>query len=357
MTQESVQAAAKANLERIVTNGMANAGPVIQRVLDEVPTDSVVKASAMTFQVLSSGQLYFGTSGNNWFAHQNALGQIVARAGVPMPYARSLAAGGDKHDGQMWRRDLLSHIMREHYSNDPGRYLIRSVGDQARGFLSDRYRRLDSRPLLDSFVTACKAIDAVPYEGVATEVRTSVRAILPRVFEPVPGEFMVFGLSWHNSDYGAGTYSVNAFALRLICLNGMIGETSMKQVHLGRRLDENLEFSARTYALDTQTMTSATADIVKSVMGDRAIERRIEAIQAAHSQEMSAAQGMRSVSKVLTKSEQGRVKDAFDGPDVTMLPAGKTAWRFSNALSWVANTTEDAERKLELQGLAGKFAA
>src|SRR5690606_19711385 len=128
-------------------------------------------------------------------------------------------------------------------------------------------------------------------------------------------------------------------------------------IHLGKRLDDNLEYSARTYRLDTETMVSATRDVVRAVMGPAAVQRQIEAIQAAHSQEMSTAQAMRSVSKVLTKAEQGKVKDAFEGPDTLMLPAGQTAWRFSNALSWVANSTESADRKLELQSLAGKFAA
>ena len=36
-----------------------------------------------------------------------------------------------------------------------------------------------------------------------------------------------------------------------------------------------------------------------------------------------------------------------------MLPEGKTAWRFSNALSWVAGQTNNADRKLDLQRAAG----
>jgi hypothetical protein len=35
------------------------------------------------------------------------------------------------------------------------------------------------------------------------------------------------------------------------------------------------------------------------------------------------------------------------------MPAGSTVWRLSNAISWVAGQTKDAERKLDLQKLAG----
>lgn len=351
---DSIQAIAKAKLEQIVEQGTHRAGPVIDRVLNEIPTDRIARAGNLGFDVDHTGKLKVRMGDDVRDVHSHALGQMAERAGIPNKYVESLAVPGEAN---AWRRDLLATTLREHFGHDDSRYLVRSVGSQVRGFLSDRYRRLDSRPLLDAFVGACQSIGAIPYEGVANELRTSVRAILPRVVEPVPGEYLVFGLNWHNSDYGAGMYGVNAFALRLVCLNGMMGESKIKQIHLGKRLDDNLEYSARTYRLDTETMVSATRDVVRAVMGPAAVQRQIEAIQAAHSQEMSTAQAMRSVSKVLTKAEQGKVKDAFEGPDTLMLPAGQTAWRFSNALSWVANSTESADRKLELQSLAGKFAA
>jgi len=51
MSHESVQSIAKLKLEQIVANGMANAGPVIQRVLSEAPTDRIVRGAHMGFAV------------------------------------------------------------------------------------------------------------------------------------------------------------------------------------------------------------------------------------------------------------------------------------------------------------------
>ena len=45
----------------------------------------------------------------------------------------------------------------------------------------------------------------------------------------------------------------------------------------------------------------------------------------------------------------------FNSPDVELLPAGQTAWRWSNALSWLANETEDERKRLDLQDLAGSL--
>jgi hypothetical protein len=346
MDHSEVLAMARARLEKVVSEGVAKAGPVIESVLANAPRDSIVQGQGLTFVVEDKRVMMVDRP-----LHNHALAQVVERAGVPLPYARGLVAP------EAWRQQLLEHTLREHYSHQGGRYLVREAGGQVRGFLSDKYRRLDSRPLLDAFVGGCQQVGAVPFEGVANEVRTSVRAIIPCIYEPVPGEAMVFGLAWNNSDYGAGIYGVSAFALRLVCLNGMVGESQLKQVHLGGKLPDNIEFSARTYASDTKTMVSATVDIVRSTLGPAAIERRVQAIRAAHENETSFAKAFGKIGAALSKAEQTAVKEAFEGTETLMLPPGKTLWRASNALSWIANKTDDADRKLELQQAAGKILA
>ena len=47
------------------------------------------------------------------------------------------------------------------------------------------------------------------------------------------------------------------------------------------------------------------------------------------------------------------VLEKFNSPDIEFLPAGNTSWRWSNALSWLANESKDDRRKLELQNAAG----
>jgi hypothetical protein len=57
--------------------------------------------------------------------------------------------------------------------------------------------------------------------------------------------------------------------------------------------------------------------------------------------------------KKLLKEELKNVRDAFESEDVINLPAEKSIWRVSNAISWIAGKTEDQDRKLDLQRLAG----
>ena len=58
--------------------------------------------------------------------------------------------------------------------------------------------------------------------------------------------------------------------------------------------------------------------------------------------------------KALQKHEADSVVDAYNSADTVNMPAGNSMWRLSNAVSWVASKTEDAERKLEISKLAGQ---
>lgn len=351
LTLHEKQDRARDALNRLVTNGKAKAGPVIERVLNEAPQDRITRGNEIEITRTAD---YIVLDGQP--LHKHARGQLFDRLGMPRTYATELTSPKNFDDAS-WRRDLLVHNLRELASHSDERMLVRSFGNEVRGVLSDRFRRLDSRPLLDSFIGSVNEVGAVPYEGLATEVRTSVRAIVPHVFEPIEGEAMVFGLHWHNSDYGAGTYSVNAFALRLVCLNGMLGSTAMRQVHLGKRLDDRLEYSARTYELDTEATASATRDTVRGLLGPKAIESQVEQIRAAHENETTFEEAWRKVGKVLGKGEREQVRAHFEGGDNVMLPQGQTMWRFSNALSWLANSVDDVDRKLELQSAAAQLVA
>jgi hypothetical protein len=345
--RDAAVAAAGIRLAQIVRDGLKKTGPTIERLLSQTPNDALVPATGIDFSVTDRGPM-LAARGQDFGGplHDHAFKQLASRAGLPGAYATKLAAG------EPWERELLTYAMGQHLSHSDDRYLVREVGGSVRGVLSDSYRRMDSRPLLEAFVTACQEVGAQPYEGVASDIRSSVRVIVPRVFEPVPGEAIVFGLSWQNSDFGAGAFGISAFVLRLICLNGLVGASELKKIHFGSRL-EDLALSQTTYDLDTKTLASATGDVVRGVLSESAIENRLDLVRRAHTHETDWARAVRGMSQALSKAESTKVREAFEGNDTVMLPPGQSMWRFSNALSWVANSTENPDRKIELQGLAG----
>lgn len=343
---------ARARLEERVEAGRKVASSVVSRVLSEIPQDAIARAPALRFQHEGNRLTLTAGSTASWDLHRHALGQVAEKAGIPITYVNHLDAAGE---GEDWRRELLVDNLSRLFGHQPDnrRYLVRSVKGQARGFLSDKYRRFDSRVTLEAFLGEAQKHGAVAVEGHATDIRSSLKVILPNIIEPVPNEFVVYGLEWHDSQYGGARYSVRGFTLRLVCLNGMVGEDSFAQVHLGAKLPDHIEFSQKTYELDTATMVSATKDVVRGALSEASIAKMGEAVQRAAGQEVSFAQAIRGVSAALTKQEISRAKDAFEGEDVVMLPPQQTTWRFSNVLSLLANQTDDVDRTLELQRLAG----
>lgn len=345
---ENRNQAIQAILDKKIEAGRAVAARVIERIQADVPTDVIARSSVLAFAPAAVGSGLQLTAGDNVLVPSDyALGQIATRAEIPVTYLRELAAGGD------WQRELASHALNEHFGHqDTGRVLLRSVRGQLRGMLSDKYRRIDCRPLVDALAFEAQRVGALPIDGTATETRVAIKLLMPEIVEVFPGEYMVYGGEWSDSDYGNGSNSFRAFGLRVQCLNGMTTENVLKQIHLGGRLHEAIEFSDRTYRLDTAASVSGLRDVVRGVLGEGGRARLTASIRKAHEAKFTSSQ-LKAATKPFTKEVSKAVVDAFEGLDVINLPAGETAWRASNALSWVAKSVKSDETRLDLERAAG----
>lgn len=326
-----------------IAEGTRSALATIEKIQNEVPTDRIVNTRAVDFDASDKG-LVVVVDDERLMPSDYAIGQIAAKGAIPTDYLRSLTTKG----AAPWQHELAAEVLRKHYRNrDAERMLSRSVNGQLRGWLSDRYRRLDARPLVDALIGELQKIGAVPYAGTATDTRVALKALMPEIIEPVPGEYLVLGLEWSNSDYGNGPHRLSQFALRVACLNGMTKDSVLREVHIGGRLTGDISYLR--YAL------KALRDTVKGVLGPAAKTRLIEEIKGANHREYSSSQ-LRTVTKSLPVKTQKAVVDAFESQDVINMPAGNTAWRASNAISWLAKNA-DSETRLDLERLAGKIVA
>lgn len=343
-------AKAREILERKIEAGRTSAQHLLERIEQDVPDDAIVRADKLDFR--SNGGISIGFGGQELRPTDHALGQLAEKGGIPAPYLRALA-----HGEEQWQRDLGAEILQQSYREGQAgsRYLARSVRGELRGFMSDKYRRLDSRPLVEAFALECQKVGAVPVDGTVSETRVALKALVPQVYEPVPGEVLAFGVEWGNSDYGSGRHTLRAFMLRVWCLNGATLENALAQVHLGGRLSDDITLSQRTYELDTRASVSALRDVVRGTLAPPKINQYISAIQSAQSKEIDWKTVQRGVGAKLLKSELEAARTAFESQDVYNLPKGNTAWRASNALSWIANGKDVApDRKLALERLAGE---
>lgn len=352
------EAAAKGRvkMEEIIHSGMANTKAVVERILAREIQDRIARVDQIN--VYSPDDKTWRVESDGAFAlqlHPHAFGQVVDNAGMPRKFVDEMV---QQANGTRWGAELISHNLKEIFKHRPKqRNLIREEGGVAKGFLSDKFRRIDSRPLLDAFMGAAGTAGLIPIDGIGTDTKSRVRAVLPKVFEPIANEVMIFGLEWGNSDYGDGGHVVNLWTMRTWCTNLAITTSFLRQVHLGKRLEDNIQYSDETYQLDTKANARALVDVVQHSIGPATINGMLTAIQSASQKEIVGRDGIDKLLKsALSKSELEKVSDIFDGPDVVNLPAGKSQLRLSNALSFFAQAEGiSSDRKIELQHLAGKF--
>ena len=348
----------KRELEDAIHQSQRSALTVIERVQNQLPEDRMVHTKAMTFSMQEENnvrQILMGIKGRGKNAfqmplHRHALSQVADAAGVPDAYITKMLA---KPYGPELILENFNTIFDK---EDDQKRLVRAINGQVRGVLSDTYRRMDSRPIIEAFAGACQQAGLVPIEGVGGDLRFCVRAVLPLVFSPAGQEVIAFGCELSNSDFGCGALSLRVFILRIWCTNYARLEEEIRKVHLGKRLDDNLELSQATYDLDTKTMASATKDVVLASLAPAKVNGQVALLEKAMTEKIDFKQSLDTLPKMgLLKKEVDAVREIYNNGGVEELPPGNTLYRMSNAISWIAKSAETAERRLELEQVAGEL--
>jgi hypothetical protein len=348
----------------------------IRRALDMVIVDRMWFPANMRFTVDGDDKVRvsYSTEVDKFYRlHTHALGQMASVIDVARVYVSKLRGG------KRWRQDLLAHILNEHFTKEefvtakgkPISYLRRAVGDEIRGFQGRNFgRTLATAPLLKTFVEECARWKAGPIEGHTTDVATMLKCAMPYIFEPVKGEFVAFGVSFSNSDFGAGKLAVSGTVLRISSGTVAVTEDAMSRVHIGKLLgnddEADLVLSDETIGKELDAHRSAVADMVKSVLAPANVNNALKMIQAADKHGIEWYRLRTALGKVLSKAEIEFVKQLLtNGDDLMDLPPvhqngderTATAWWAANVVGWFANKEEDAERKHALQSLAGEVLA
>ena len=340
----------QATMERLI-----NEGKIAQDFIAPIGVNLKVNdhAPVITFDGQGS-KLAMNMPTGQFSLHDNAIAQLADRMGVPQRYLRTLASG------EAWSRQLAAHLLNEHSGwTQRTRVLVRTVGQQVRGVLSDSYRRLNSVEILTAFVQEAAGQGAVISDAYMNDTKVWAETILPLPFV-IPtaknGDVVVFvGARFSTSDYGDGAVDMRAFLLNGACLNGMVRESVMKQVHLGSKLPDNLALSHQTYELDTKTTVSAVKDLTRGLFSKDSLMQKAYEIQGASEMDVDLEREVRKLTKDgwLLKSEGQEVEkllmknDPEDG-----VQGGATLWKLTQAITAHARELSP-ERSRELHELSG----
>lgn len=320
-------------------------------------TDFVVPSdSSDILKFRSNGSVRIAFDGNEFELNKNALGQIAARYDIPTKYAHTLS-------GTDWGRSLLRQAFYEHKINGKKhRFLIRTVDGTARAILSDRFRRMDSNLIYKSFIESSTNNGAVLYNALHTDTKSHLSSIIPHVYEietPNNGKvFSLFGAEIRNSDFGGGALEARVSQINLICDNQMTSESIMKQVHLGAKLPESINFSIDTYSLDTKTQASTVRDIISQSLSQETLQKTVNIMKAASKVIIDINQEVKKLPKLgFDKMEleilDSKLKNNLESDGLFGAP---TKWKLSQAINSVSNHEEiSPSRKKEIDVIAGEY--
>lgn len=341
----------RATMERLV-----NEGKIAQDYIAPIGVNLKINDHIPVITFSANGSLRMDMPDGQFTLHDNAIGQLADRMGIPQRYLRGLASG------EPWAKQLAATLLNEHSGwTQRSRVLVRTVGKQVRGVLSDSYRRLNSVEILTAFVQEAAEQGAVISDAYMNDTKIWAETILPTPLT-VPtaknGDVVIFaGARFSTSDYGDGAVDMRAFLLNGACLNGMVRESVMKQVHLGSKLPDNLQLSQQTYELDTKTTVSAVRDLTKGLFSkDNLMKKAIE-IQGASEMEVDFEHELKRLTRDggLLKQEGKEVEkilmrnDPEDG-----VQGGATLWKLTQAITAHARELSP-ERSRELHELSGQL--
>lgn len=341
---------AQERIAALIARGTASAGMVVNKILSEQPEDMVVKAKAITFAPDFPVNFSIPNGPSPYTLHRHALTQAADIAGMPMSFVDKLTSINDP--------ELLAHNFNRLFGRLDSRHLVRSVEHHTRAIVSDKFRRIDSRPTVEKLLGAFMEVGLQPYEGRFLETKVEIQAIVPKLYSPFPGELCAFGLSYRNSDYGDGSFQIRAFILRPACANGLVVENVLREVHIGKRLSDDIQYADETYIADSNAMALAARDSVRNALSPEKIDTQLRRLKAAHETKVDPNKAPDALRRRgLSKTESESVMGHFNSPDVVSLPPNPSVLRMSNAVSWLANKTNDQRRKQELQDIAGNWLA
>ena len=338
-------------MERLV-----NEGKIAQDYIAPIGVNLKINDHSPVITFSANGSIRMEMPDGQFTLHDNAIGQLADRMGIPQRYLRGLASG------EPWAKHLAATLLNEHSGwTQRSRVLVRTVGKQVRGVLSDSYRRLNSVEILTAFVQEAADQGAVISDAYMNDTKIWAETILPTPLT-VPtannGDVVIFaGARFSTSDYGDGAVDMRAFLLNGACLNGMVRESVMKQVHLGSKLPDNLQLSQQTYELDTKTTVSAVRDLTKGLFSkDNLMKKAIE-IQGASEMEVDFEHELKRLTRDggLLKQEGKEVEkilmrnDPEDG-----VQGGATLWKLTQAITAHARELSP-ERSRELHELSGQL--
>ena len=307
-------------------------------------------ADTRSLEMTPTGQLVI--SGNTAQAFDilpHAHRQIGDRIGIPAKYYDRM---------RVQAPELLQANVNHWFSSKPEQRMIRTLGGDARAFLSQRYRRLDNFDLAEAVLPTLLQMDGAQVVSCElTETRMYLKVVTARVQADVKvGDPVQAGVCISNSEVGTGSLRVEPLIYRLICTNGMVTPDRSARnrfTHLGRAAagthDAYELFSDETLKADNAAFFLKVQDLVRDAVDRTKFEAIVAQMRATAERRIEgnpvkAVELLSSKFKLQQSESSGVLQHLIQGGDLSQ-------WGMLNAVTRTAQDVDSYDRATELEEL------
>ncbi len=270
--------------------------------------------------------------------------QMAEKLGIPKKYYDRMVTAG--------KAELLADNINA-WLGEKDRRLVRVLDKQIRAVLSDRYRVMDNYDLLFLAMEEFRKKETVEiYKAEVTETMLYLKAIDKTLTAEITrGDIIYGGLIIRNSEVGASAFRVETFILRKICSNGLIGEHSLKKVHLGKQTMETgeIDWSDETRELEDKALWAKARDIIRLTFDGSIfsswVKKMRESTEIAIEKPIKA---VNNIARLASLSEEQR-------DDLLAYFSEHTKYGLVNAVTSLAREIENADEQIRLEGFGGKL--
>lgn len=292
--------------------------------------------------------------------------QLAESVGIPKAYydrcleqAPALLAGDVNH----WLRRQVAD------AKAPPKRLVRTLDDNVRAILSDRYRPLDNFALCEAVLPVIAEQELFITSMEITERRLYIKAFDKRIEREIRvkgtdaahtfmNDVIFPAICISNSEVGYGSLSVAAGVYTGGCTNfAMFADSRMKKYHLGGKALDSEEIYAllsdETKAVSDKAIWMQTRDVVRSAFEIARFEERVARVQETTEQKIEG-EVVRVVELVgqqfsFSKEERGSVlKHLIEGGQLSR-------YGLFNAITRTAEDLPDYDRATEFERAGGEL--
>jgi len=303
----------------------------------------------MNMEVFPGGQDFPVLEKESFGIEETAHAQLASKNNIPKKYYDIM-----KNEGEL----LATNVNHWLHSKPQPRY-IRTLDDNVRAFLSNKYRPLDNYDLAQQVlptlheagieIRSCEITPTHMYiKGVNFELQDDIKE----------GDTVAMGVEIKNSEVGASSLSIMPFVERLVCTNGMRINTTdgMRKYHKGSASmsgDDNWEvFSDKTKELTDASVWYQVRDMTKHILSEVTLKKITHQMKESTEKKIEKD----PITAVETTCKKLNIFDA-EKPDVlTHLIQGgdMSAWGMANAVTRTAQDSESYDRASELEAIGWK---